>query len=319
MIIAITILAIAIATLVIGFALGVAYRKRSYEQALDVATQTATGIIETAKKEAAASKKEAIIEAKEENHRYRSEIESELKERRSEIQRQENRLLQREEILDRKDTALDKREDVLEKKEAQLDSDQKVVTKQKEQASLLVKEQQDKLEEIAALTRPEAKELILNETKEELIHERAVMIKESEEETKATVDRKAKSLIAQAIQRSAADMVSETTVSVVNLPNDEMKGRIIGREGRNIRTLETLTGIDLIIDDTPEAVVLSGFDPVRREIAKMALERLIQDGRIHPARIEEMVDKATKDMDAKIREIGEEVIFDIGIHSMQPD
>ncbi|MSE05357.1 DUF3552 domain-containing protein, partial [Lactobacillus salivarius] len=249
MIIAITILAIAIATLVIGFALGVAYRKRSYEQALDVATQTATGIIETAKKEAAASKKEAIIEAKEENHRYRSEIESELKERRSEIQRQENRLLQREEILDRKDTALDKREDVLEKKEAQLDSDQKVVTKQKEQASLLVKEQQDKLEEIAALTRPEAKELILNETKEELIHERAVMIKESEEETKATVDRKAKSLIAQAIQRSAADMVSETTVSVVNLPNDEMKGRIIGREGRNIRTLETLTGIDLIIDD----------------------------------------------------------------------
>ncbi|MYV08804.1 ribonuclease Y [Ligilactobacillus salivarius] len=319
MIIAITILAIAIATLVIGFALGVAYRKRSYEQALDVATQTATGIIETAKKEAAASKKEAIIEAKEENHRYRSEIESELKERRSEIQRQENRLLQREEILDRKDTALDKREDVLEKKEAQLDSDQKVVTKQKEQASLLVKEQQDKLEEIAALTRPEAKELILNETKEELIHERAVMIKESEEETKATVDRKAKSLIAQAIQRSAADMVSETTVSVVNLPNDEMKGRIIGREGRNIRTLETLTGIDLIIDDTPEAVVLSGFDPVRREIAKMALERLIQDGRIHPARIEEMVDKATKDMDAKIREIGEEVIFDLGIHSMHPD
>ena len=319
MIIAITILAIAIATLVIGFALGVAYRKRSYEQALDVATQTATGIIETAKKEAAASKKEAIIEAKEENHRYRSEIESELKERRSEIQRQENRLLQREEILDRKDTALDKREDVLEKKEAQLDSDQKVVTKQKEQASLLVKEQQDKLEEIAALTRPEAKELILNETKEELIHERAVMIKESEEETKATVDRKAKSLIAQAIQRSAADMVSETTVSVVNLPNDEMKGRIIGREGRNIRTLETLTGIDLIIDDTPEAVVLSGFDPVRREIAKMALERLIQDGRIHPARIEEMVEKAQKEVEVLIKEEGEAATLEVGVHGIHPE
>ena len=319
MIIAITILAIAIATLVIGFALGVAYRKRSYEQALDVATQTATGIIETAKKEAAASKKEAIIEAKEENHRYRSEIESELKERRSEIQRQENRLLQREEILDRKDTALDKREDVLEKKEAQLDSDQKVVTKQKEQASLLVKEQQDKLEEIAALTRPEAKELILNETKEELIHERAVMIKESEEETKATVDRKAKSLIAQAIQRSAADMVSETTVSVVNLPNDEMKGRIIGREGRNIRTLETLTGVDLIIDDTPEAVVLSAFDPIRREIARVALEKLIVDGRIHPARIEEMVEKAQKEVETQIREDGENAAMDVGVHGIHPE
>ncbi|WP_178197554.1 ribonuclease Y [Ligilactobacillus sp. Marseille-Q7487] len=317
--ITILVVAIVILALVVGFALGVFYRKNGHEKELDVATQTAQGIIAQAKKEAEAQKKEAILEAKEESHHYRSEIESELKDRRLEVQKQENRLMQREENLDRKDSALEKRERLLDKKEAQMQADQTELDNKRTEVTTLVQQQQEKLEEIAALTSEQARELILKETKEQLNHEMAVMIKESEEDIKANVERTAKSLVAQAIQRSAADMVSETTVSVVNLPNDEMKGRIIGREGRNIRTLETLTGIDLIIDDTPEAVVLSGFDPVRREIAKSALEKLIQDGRIHPARIEEMVEKATKEIDAKIRETGEEAIFELGLHTMHPD
>ncbi|SEM42700.1 ribonucrease Y [Ligilactobacillus sp. WC1T17] len=315
----ISVLVIAIVTLVLGFFVGILYRKNSYEKTLDAASRTAEGILATAKKEAAAQKKEAILEAKDESQRYRSEVEDELKERRSEVQKQENRLLAREENIDRKDTALEKREHTIERREKQLDFNQQQLETKRANISSLEKKQEEKLEEIAALTREQAKALILKETKTSLDRELAVMIKNSEEEAKAQADRTAKDLIAQAIQRSAADMVSETTVSVVSLPNDEMKGRIIGREGRNIRTLETLTGIDLIIDDTPEAVVLSGFDPVRREIAKMALEKLIQDGRIHPARIEEMVEKATREMDTKIREKGEETIFDLGIHSMQPD
>ncbi|KRL04969.1 phosphodiesterase [Liquorilactobacillus oeni DSM 19972] len=315
----IIILAIAIITLGIGFALGIVFRKRGYEKTLDAATKTAQGILKNAKKEAEAQKKEAILEAKDESHRYRGEIEKELKERRTEVQRQENRLLQREENLDHKDSALEKREQGLIQKGNQIDSQKKELDKQRNKVDLLIQEQETELERVASLTREQAKKVIMSETKESLSHERAVMIKDSEAEAKASADRTAKNLIAQAIQRSAADTVSETTVSVVSLPNDEMKGRIIGREGRNIRTLETLTGIDLIIDDTPEAVVLSGFDPVRREIAKMSLEKLIQDGRIHPARIEEMVEKSTKEMDAKIREIGEEAVFDLGLHSMHPD
>ncbi|MFT8458419.1 MAG: ribonuclease Y [Liquorilactobacillus ghanensis] len=312
-------LVIALVTLGIGFAFGIVFRKKNYERTLDAATQTAAGILANAKKEAVAQKREAILEVKDESHRYRSEIESELKERRAEIQKQENRLLQREENLDRKDTSLEQREQGLVKKENHIEHVQKELEKHQLEVDSLVNQQQTELERIAALTKEQAQKKIMSEAKEAVNHEMALMIKEKEETAKEQSDQVAKSLIAQAIERSAADTVSETTVSVVSLPNDEMKGRIIGREGRNIRTLETLTGIDLIIDDTPEAVVLSGFDPIRREIAKMALKKLIQDGRIHPARIEEMVEKATKEIDAKIRQTGEEAIFELGLHSMHPD
>nr|WP_321315914.1 ribonuclease Y [uncultured Ligilactobacillus sp.] len=315
----IVILAVAILTLIIGFIVGDKRRTKLYEKSLDDATQTAEGIVKSARKEARRQKKEAIVEAKEEAHHYRSEVEKELRERRSEIQKQENRLIQREENLDRKDTMLEKREQTLDKKEGQLESDQQDVEHQRQKVTELVQQQHDKLEEVASLTTQQAREQIMKETKVSLNYELGQMIKESEEEAKARAEQTAKDLIAQAIERSAAETVSESTVSVVTLPNNDMKGRIIGKEGRNVRTFETLTGIDLIIDDTPDTVLLSGFDPVRREIAKMALEKLIQDGRIHPARIEEMVDKATREMDAKIREIGEETVFDLGISAMHPD
>ena len=313
------ILAVAVITLVVGFVLGTVFRKRTYEVHLDQATQTADGIIQQANKDAQAAKKEALLEAKDESHRYRKEVERELKDRRAEVQRQEDRLIQREATLDHKDESLEKREQSLEHKENRLANDRKALENKNKKIDSLVAQQQERLEEIASLTEDQARDQILAKMKDKLSRERAIMIKDSEAEAKAEADRRAKNLITQAIQRSAADTVSESTVSVVNLPNDDMKGRIIGREGRNIRTLETLTGIDLIIDDTPEAVVLSGFDPVRREIAKIALEKLIQDGRIHPARIEEMVEKATKEMNSKIRETGEQAIFDLGLHSMHPD
>ncbi|STY43182.1 Ribonuclease Y [Listeria grayi] len=260
-----------------------------------------------------------MLEAKEENHKLRTEIENELRGRRTELQKSENRLLQREENLDRKDTSLSKREAALERKEESISKRQQHIEEEESKLAEMVRQEQVELERISALSKEEAKGIILNQVEEELSHDTAIMVRESEARAKEDADKKAKNILSLAIQRCAADFVAENTVSVVTLPNDEMKGRIIGREGRNIRTLETLTGIDLIIDDTPEAVILSGFDPIRREIARIALEKLVQDGRIHPARIEEMVDKARKEVDEHIREIGEQATFDIGIHSIHPD
>lgn len=306
-------------SMVVGLIIGYVVRKSVYEKQLTAANQTAAGIISTAKTEAETAKKEAILEAKEESHRYRENVEDELKQRRSEVQRQEDRLLQRETSLDHKDTALEKRETAVGNREHKLDQQAEKLHQAQQTANDLVDQRQAELEKVAQMSHADAKAQLLAEMKDQLKTEREVMIRDSEQEAEISADRNAKKLIVEAIQRSAADVVSEATVSVVNLPNDDMKGRIIGREGRNIRTLETLTGIDLIIDDTPEAVVISGFDPVRREIAKIALEKLIQDGRIHPARIEEAVEKARKQMDSQLRETGEQALFDLGIHAMHPD
>ncbi|MGE6378136.1 ribonuclease Y [Peribacillus muralis] len=305
--------------LIVGAVVGYFIHKSKFEGKIAGAKGSAEHILEDAKREADALKKEALLEAKDEIHKIRSDSDRESRERRNELQKQENRLLQREENLDRKDDTLDKRENLLEKKEDSLNQRQQHIEEMESKVDETVRKQQTELERVSGLTREEAKAIIIDRMENELAHDVALMIKESDTRAKEEADKKAKEVLSLAIQRCAADHVAETTVSVVNLPNDEMKGRIIGREGRNIRTLETLTGIDLIIDDTPEAVILSGFDPIRRETARLALEKLVQDGRIHPARIEEMVDKARREVDEHIREIGEQTTFEVGVHGLHPD
>jgi conserved hypothetical protein YmdA/YtgF len=264
---------------------------------------------EDADREAESKKKEAILEAKEEVHRLRNDFERESRDRRNEVQRLERRLIQREELLDKKGDALEKKEESLSKKQQGIADLQASVEE-------LYGKQREELQRLSGLTSEEAKQILLEEVNKEIKHEAAIMIKEVEAKAKEEADKRAREIITYSIQRCAADHVAETTVHVVTLPNDEMKGRIIGREGRNIRTLETLTGVDLIIDDTPEAVILSGFDPIRREVARIALEKLIIDGRIHPARIEEMVEKAKKEVENDIKEEGEQATFETGVHGL---
>ena len=303
---------IAIIVAVIAWFLGIAYRRKSYESKIGSAEEKSREIIDEALKVAETKKKEALLEAKEENLKARNELEKETKERRAEIQRYERRVLSKEENLDKKAEAM-------EKKEASLMSREESLKRRSAEVEELFEKEKQELEKISGLTSDQAKDYLLKSVEEDVKHDTAKLIKELESKAKEEAEKKAREYVVTAIQRCAADHVAETTVSVVQLPNDEMKGRIIGREGRNIRTLETLTGVELIIDDTPEAVVLSGFDPIRREVARIALERLIVDGRIHPARIEEMVEKAQKEVENMMREEGEAAILEVGIHGIHPE
>ena len=301
-----------IAALVVGCILGGLYRKKVSEREIGSAEEKAKQIINDAYKSAESKRRETLLEAKEEIHKSRTEYEREVKERRAELQKQERRLQQKEETLDRKTDTLDKKTDALNQKIAAIDTKQNEINQ-------LKKTQMELLEKISGYTVEEAKAFLINSLKDDVVHEQALMVKEVEAQYKDEADTRAREIIATAIQRCAADHASEVTVSVVPLPNDEMKGRIIGREGRNIRAIETLTGCDLIIDDTPEAITLSSFDPVRREVARIALEKLIQDGRIHPARIEEMYHKAADLVQQRVREAGEQAAFDTGIHDLHPE
>ncbi len=290
----------------------VAYRKNSYENKIGSAEEKSREIIDEALKTAETKKKEALLEAKEENLKARNDLDKEIKDRRAEVQKYERRVMNKEESLDKKTEQLDRKEQSLTAREENL-------KKKTAEMDDLIAQRQEELEKISGLTSEQAKEYLLKSVEEDVKHDTAKLIKELDTKAREDADKKAKEYVVNAIQRCAADNVAETTVSVVQLPNDEMKGRIIGREGRNIRTLETLTGVELIIDDTPEAVVLSGFDPVRREVAKVALEKLIVDGRIHPARIEEMVEKAQKEVDNEIREEGEAAALEVGVHNLNPE
>lgn len=306
------IVSICLIVFAIGIAIGFFIRKLISEARIGSAKKEADSIIEEAKKTVENEKRELLLQAKEEIHKNRVELEREIKERRNEMQRLERRVLQKEE-------GLDKKSETLEQKEEQLSKKVKENQELKEKLEESLKKQQAELEKVAGMTAEEAKQMLIRNIEHEVKLETALMIKNMEANAKEEANKKAKDIIATAIQKCAADQVAEHTVSVVALPNDEMKGRIIGREGRNIKALETLTGIDLIIDDTPEAVILSGFDPVRREVARIALEKLILDGRIHPTRIEEMVVKAQAEVEEIIREAGEEACFGANIHNLHPD
>lgn len=305
-------LVIGIVALSVGSFGGYIIRKKIAEAKISSAEEAAKKMLEDAQRNAEAKKKESILEAKEEAHKLRVELDRETRERRNELQRLERRLQQKEETIDRKSEAMERKEENITGLEQELD-------KQKKNVAELLQKQMDELVRISNLSFNQARELLLKRVEEEIKHETAKLIKDYETQAKEEGEKKAREIISLAIQRCAADHVVESTVSVVPLPSDEMKGRIIGREGRNIRTLETLTGIDLIIDDTPEAVILSGFDPIRREVARTALEKLILDGRIHPARIEEMVDKAQKEIEQKIREEGEQATFETGVNGLHPE
>ena len=291
---------------------GIAYRKNIAEAKIGKAEDKARDIIDEALRDAESKKRDILLTAKEEALKTKNDIEKEVKDRRSEIQHMEKRVLQREENLDKKSDAMEKKEQSLASKEANL-------AKKLAAADELMAKREQELERISGLTSEQAKEYLLKSVEDDVKHETAIMIKEMESRAKEEADKKAKEYVVSAIQKCAADVVSESTISLVQLPSDEMKGRIIGREGRNIRTLETLTGVDLIIDDTPEAVVLSSFDPVRREVARIALEKLIVDGRIHPARIEEMVEKAKKEVETMMREEGEAAALEVGVHGLHPE
>ena len=311
-VVAIVLIVVAVAAAVLSHFLTVSNLKNNAESKIGNAEAKAREIIDDAVKTAETKKKESLLEIKEESIKNKNELEKETKERRSELQRYEKRVLSKEEALDKKSEAIERREAGFTAKEEDL--------KQREaKVEELSQQRVQELERISGLTSEQAKEYLLKTVEEDVKHDTAKMIKELEAQAKEEADKKAKEYVVTAIQRCAADHVAETTISVVQLPSDEMKGRIIGREGRNIRTLETLTGVELIIDDTPEAVVLSGFDPIRREVARIALEKLIVDGRIHPARIEEMVEKAQKEVDTMIREEGESAALEVGVHGIHPE
>ncbi|MCD7998065.1 MAG: ribonuclease Y [Clostridiales bacterium] len=296
----------------IAWTAAIAYRTKTYESKIGSAEEKSREIIDEALKTAETKKREALLEAKEESLKTKNELEKETRERRAELQRYERRVLSKEENLDKKS-------DAMEKREAGLAAREEALNKRNAEVESLYEKGIQELEKISGLTSEQAKEYLLKSVEDDVKHDTAKLIKELDNKAKEEADKKAREYVVTAIQRCAADHVAETTVSVVQLPNDEMKGRIIGREGRNIRTLETLTGVELIIDDTPEAVVLSGFDPVRREVARIALERLIVDGRIHPARIEEMVEKAQKEVETNMREEGEAAALEVGIHGLHPE
>lgn len=297
---------------IIGIVIGFIIRKNISESKIGSAEQEAKRIIDEATKDAETKKKEILVEAKDEAHRMRNEYERENKERRSEIQRSEKRLIKKEEMLDAKSMQVEKKDETLQKKLKEVENKQNNL-------EAIHQKQLEELERISGLSTEEAKSILIDNIKKEAEQEASIAVKEIEKEAKENAERKAREIITYAIQKCSADHVAETTVSVVDLPNDEMKGRIIGREGRNIRALEQLTGIDIIIDDTPEAVVISGFDPIRREVARLALEKLIADGRIHPARIEEMVEKAKKEVEQQIKDEGEQATLDTGIHGLHPE